>query len=174
VARYEFRKGYHILKPVLEKLIAEGADFNIDIVGDIPDNLKIKNDAVTYHGNLKAEKLKSLKESCEILVVCSLAEGFPTILVEAMARGLAPLASDVGAVSAVVNNENGWLIEPGSEEDLFQAMTLAITTSADALSDKQKKSRDAISRDFKWDSMFNVLVSHLELIVNDYRKRPSR
>lgn len=171
VARYEFRKGYHILKPVLEKLISEKADFTIHLVGEIPDELHIQHPSVIYHGTLGAEELKVLKEKTEVLILCSLAEGFPTILVEAMARGLSPLATDVGAVNVVVNPHNGWLIEPGNVQDLHRAMKEAIVLDADALTEKQKKSRELISREFNWNSMFHALVSHFQTIINDHRNR---
>lgn len=171
VARYEFRKGYHILKPVIEKLIADNEAFTLDIVGQIPQALQIKDSRVKYHGNLGADDLKTLKSQAEVLIVCSLAEGFPTILVEAMARNLSPIATNVGAVNAVVNAENGWLISPGNENSLLCAMKEAISLSPESLGIKQKKSRDMISRNFNWNSTFKMLVSHLQSIEHDNWKR---
>lgn len=171
VARYEFRKGYHILKPVIEKLIADNAAFTLDMVGQIPPDLHILDARIKYHGNLGADDLKVLKSQTEVLIVCSLAEGFPTILVEAMARNLSPIATDVGAVNAVVNADNGWLISPGNENSLLNAMKEAIALSPESLGMKQKKSRDLISRDFNWNSTFKMLVSQLQSIADDNRKR---
>ena len=55
----------------------------------------------------------------DVLVVPSLSEGMPTVILEAMARGKAVIATDVGAVSDLVSEEE-WCVdsEPGSVEEL--------------------------------------------------------
>ena len=53
----------------------------------------------------------------------SLSEGMPTVILEAMARGKAVIATDVGAVSELVSEENGVLIQAGSVEELSNALT---------------------------------------------------
>ena len=48
----------------------------------------------------------------------SYSEGMPNVIMEAMSRGLAIIATDVGAVSKLVDEENGWLINPRGLEKL--------------------------------------------------------
>jgi glycosyltransferase involved in cell wall biosynthesis len=42
----------------------------------------------------------------------------PNVIMEGMARGLAVLTTDVGAISSVVNQDNGWFVKPGNSQDL--------------------------------------------------------
>lgn len=171
VARNEYRKGYHILKKVLLQLIEEDLDFNIGIVGDVETSDKINNPKVHYHGSLGADELKKIKEGAEVLLVPSLSEGFPTIIIEAMARGLCVAASDVGAVSYVVNESNGWLMKPGSVNSLAETMKLAISAGKAELEQKQTNAINKVADEFNWDSAGKSLISQLETAVNDYRQR---
>lgn len=171
VARYEFRKGYHILKPAIEKLLLENKNFRLQIVGEIPEEFRIQNAQVAYYGNRKAEEIKDLCDMADVLLLPSLAEGFPTILVETMARGVIPLATDVGAVQAVVNSENGWLISEGNVEALYEAMCVAIETDQTELQSKSDAAVEFVHQKFNWNSMHKTLVSHLQTIVHDHRKR---
>lgn len=55
------------------------------------------------------------------------ADGLPTVLLEAMARGIRCVAADVTAVGEVVRNqETGWLVPSGDAEAFTQALAEAI------------------------------------------------
>ncbi len=46
-------------------------------------------------------------------------EGFPLVLVEALAQGLSILASNLGSMATIINDgKTGLLFEPGNAEDL--------------------------------------------------------
>ncbi|MEK0420492.1 MAG: hypothetical protein RLZZ161_343, partial [Bacteroidota bacterium] len=51
VARNEYRKGYHLLYETLQELVTDNETFEIDIVGELSDNLKIEDFRIRYHGN---------------------------------------------------------------------------------------------------------------------------
>mgnify|MGYP006235532131 CR=1 FL=1 len=70
-----------------------------------------------------------LYRTCDVLVVPSHSEEMPTVILEAMASGLAVIATDVDAVSLFVDGENGWLIEPRGPAKLKNALVEA--TKAD-------------------------------------------
>lgn len=174
VARNEFRKGYHLLFEILQELITDNETFEIDIVGDLPETLHLKDPRIRYHGNLTAEELKSLKEKCEVLLLPSLSEGFPTIIIESMARGLCVAASEVGAVPKVIDSTTGWLLKPGDSKELKDKIKAIIRTSATELAEKQMASYRKVLHDFQWESTVNQLVSHLEKATHDYRERIDR
>jgi glycosyltransferase involved in cell wall biosynthesis len=171
VARFEYRKGYHILKSVLKNLNAEGHKIEIILVGEIPNMQQLNLPGIKYAGNQTAEQIKKLADECAFLLVPSLSEGFPTILVEGMARGLVPIATNVGAVSAVVNEHTGFLIEPGSENELKQAIIGALTMSQNQFAKMRKAARSMVMNNFLWVKLFAVLILHLQQITDDYRKR---
>ena len=174
VARNEYRKGYHLLKEALQDLIIDNETFEIDIVGALPDAEKIKDPRIRYHDNLSAAPLKNIKEQAEVLLVPSLSEGFPTIIIESMARGLAVAATNVGAVPKVIDESTGWLMDPGLSKTLKDTMKEIIRCPKAVLADKQQAAYHKILRDFQWNATIKRLISHLELAINDYRKRTTR
>ena len=89
-------------------------------------------EATTWHGVIRNRAaLHRVMDRCHVFVLPSLAEGMPTVVLEAMARGLPVIATDVGAVSEVVEpGRNGWLVTPGSVPALEGAMKVAMKLSS--------------------------------------------
>lgn len=170
-ARYELRKGLKFLHEAIEVLEKEGLNFTVDIVGEVPASIRLRSQKLVYHGNLSADQLKQLKEKCEVLVVPSLSEGFPTVIVEAMARGLCCIATDVGAISSVVDNSNGKIISPGNTLELADAMRFFINSEPGVLKTLQHNAIEKVKQEFNWEIRFQLLLLHLESILNDSRKR---
>lgn len=174
VARNEYRKGYHLLHETLQELVTDNETFEIDIVGELPDSLQVKDPRIHYHGNLSAEALKTLKERCEVLLLPSLSEGFPTIIIESMARGLCVAATEVGAVPKVIDKKTGWLLPPGDSKSLKDSMKAIIRTPSGELHQKQMACYQKVLHEFQWESTVNQLVSHLKTAAHDYRERITR
>lgn len=174
VARNEYRKGYHLLHETLQELIKDNETFEIDIVGELPKHLELQDPRIRYHGNLSAEALKPLKDSGEVLLLPSLSEGFPTIIIESMARGLCVAATGVGAVTKVIDKETGWLLHPGSSKSLKDTMKAIIRTPAPELRSKQMACYQKVLHNFRWETTVNQLVSHLQTASHDYRERITR
>jgi glycosyltransferase involved in cell wall biosynthesis len=69
------------------------------------------------------EPMSALYPVFDVLALASVWEGLPLSLLEAMASGLAVVATDVGGVrDAVIDGENGLLVPAGVEEDLVSAL----------------------------------------------------
>ncbi len=65
----------------------------------------------------------ALLKTADVLVLPSLWEGMPNVVLEAMAAGRAVIASAVeGSEDLVVPGETGWLIPPGDPEPLAAAL----------------------------------------------------
>ena len=150
LGRAERRKGIVELNDVLQKLISEKQNFKFEFIGPIPDSMKIIHDSIIYHGEIRdTQKIKNLLSQNDVLVCPSWSEGFPNVILEAMASGLAIIATDVGAIAAMVSNKNGWLIEPANKEQLETSLIEAINTKD--LTSKKEQSLKLVQTKFNWD-----------------------
>jgi glycosyltransferase involved in cell wall biosynthesis len=162
VGRYERRKGIEELHSMLGSMPEEIA-FEFHFIGPIPPSKKIKNSRIVYHGQLKAtEDIQAILDASHVLVTPSYAEGMPNVIMEGMARGLAVIATDVGAVSAQVDAQNGWLIEAANEEALRVAFEQALYLSAASLDAMRMASAEKVRRTFTWEQVIQQTLRSFE------------
>ena len=161
MGRYERRKGVPELNEALKNLLAENALFQFDFIGPIPQESRLQHPSVRYHGELRNfHDIRTILQQSDILVCPSWSEGFPNVILEGMANGLAIIATDVGAVSAMLNSQNGWLIKPGDVHELQKTLKMAIG-SQDTLANKKARSLERIHSEFNWDRIFEKLQQHI-------------
>ena len=144
VGRLSPEKGYSGLLAALARLVEEGVDFSLTIVGDGPSAQVVHADAaalnlgnrVHFTGALtEAETLAEIANA-DMLVLPSLMEGLPVVLIEALALGLPVIASRVAGIPELVEaRQNGWLFAPSDWKEL------------------QTRLRDAIADRSIWDKM---------------------
>ncbi len=166
IGRYERRKGVQELSTVLKQLLADTkANFEFHFVGPIPDEVKISKPNIIYHGSvIDFDAIKKIIRSVDVLVCPSLAEGMPTVIVEAMASGLAIIATDTGGTQSLVSEKTGWLIEPGSESQLKNALKDAINVSNEVLSAKKENAIQLIKDDFLWERVIDKSILDIKKI----------
>lgn len=69
----------------------------------------------------KDAELTKIYQEAHIIILTSLFEGFPFVIMEAMSFGVVPITTAVGGIPLhVVDNENGFLVESGSEEKIVK------------------------------------------------------
>lgn len=162
IGRYELRKGIAELNVVLRKLLADKLNFTFDFVGPIPVEKQVAHPNITYWGTIKAEaRLKEILSHCDVLVLPSHSEGMPTVILEAMASGLAILATDVGTVRSMVNDDNGWLIPAKSNEALETAMREVIHSDAEQMMAKKQASLHKLKANFLWEKVAETTRSEI-------------
>ena len=161
VGRYDKIKGIDELCQAIRQL--ENYNFEFHFVGHIPENNKIKSEKVFYHGSTSdAEKLKEIMRICDVLICPSYSEGMPNVILEAMASGLAIIATDVGAVSKMVSNENGWLLEYSDKEKIKSAIIKAIHISEDDLMNKKEHSVKKVKDLFLWEKIIYQKIESIQ------------
>ncbi len=164
VGRYEKRKGIDIIHESLKELIKLDLDFQFSFIGPIPENKKIQHKNIQYFGLVTDYQQIAFEYTrAHILVTPSISEGFPNVIIEAMTYGCAIIATDVGAVSLLVNKDNGWLIKP-NVENLTSALSEALNTSKIRLKQKQEHSLKIIER-FNWELISNEMIKKFEEII---------
>ena len=162
VGRYERRKGIEELTEVLKKL---KDDFLFDFIGPIPVQYRIKDTQIHYHGQVQEEEtIKTILRKVDVLVCPSWSEGMPTVILEAMASGCAIIATDVGAVSELVDDKNGILIEPGHRNSLSDALIQMIHWDRETVWAMKKNSIEKIRQQFLWEQVIEKAISELSSI----------
>lgn len=163
VGRYEWRKGLDVFNAVIPELLEiYKTNLSFEFIGAIPDDKRLKNEKVHYHGPLyNEEKIQEIYKSAFVLVCPSYSEGMPTVILEAMSAGLPVIASDVGAVSNLVSDENGRLVNPGNPQELKAALDYMLTI-APALLDKLGKTSAKKAETFRWSAVAQKTISDLK------------
>ena len=165
LGRYERRKGIEELNEVLEELMDQ-VDFEVDFVGPIPASKRLKHSKITYHGEIKdQQKLQEIMDKCSVLLCPSHSEGMPNVIMEGMARGLAVLATDVGAVSIQVDQNVGWLIEPAKKEDLIKSLQEIDCCSSEDLLSKRQAAHDKIASRFTWEQISKQTLEEMQTVI---------
>lgn len=84
-------------------------------------------EAVEHHPHMAWDRLMAAYDEADVFVMPSVpgrGEGVPKVVLEAMARGVPVVASDVGGIRTLIQNEvNGLLMEPGSEDAIVGAVS---------------------------------------------------
>lgn len=160
VGRAERRKGIQEINLAIKAL--DQYNFECHFIGPINDTLKIKSNKVIYHGPIyDAEILKKHLDEKDILLCPSYSEGMPNVIMEGMARGLAIIATDVGAVSKLVNTENGWLLDTKDNisKSLMKAMTEAIL-NPNKISSMKNSSINKVKA-LQWNHVIKKLITEI-------------
>lgn len=167
VGRYEKRKGIEILNSVIRNLINENIKFKFVFVGPIPSEKQIKHKQVSYKGSISDEnKMKKIYAEADIYVLPSLSEGMPTVILEAMALGLAIIATDVGAVRQMVSDENGILIHANNTHKLEKAIKKMLLLPDARLQIMKNKSCSLVDEKFTWDKIVKSYITFFNSILN--------
>ncbi len=77
---------------------------------------------VEVPGYLNRDEVKDLLDRSNVFVLASRAETFGVVVIEAMARGIPAISSDIDGTREIINSTNGILFEEGSKKGLTEAL----------------------------------------------------
>jgi len=164
VGRYERLKGIEEIFKVINKLINE-YNFEFHFLGGIPKDKRIYNDSFFFHGIIEnPEIIKNILIDSDILVCPSYSEGMPTVILEAMACGCAIIATDVGAVKTMVNDENGWLINNINIEAELEKAIISSILEKKTIFNKKLNSLKKVKKGFTWDIIIHKTIDMMKTI----------
>ncbi|MGB7408938.1 MAG: glycosyltransferase family 4 protein [Pontixanthobacter sp.] len=140
VGRLSPEKGYYGLFAALRNLAKGGIDFKLTVVGDGPigDQLRLSlagtelDGRVEFVGYLAEADTLAAIERADILVLASLMEGLPAVLIEALALGKPVVAPHIAGIPELVEDgQNGLMFTPSDWGDLERALHTMVTSSDD-------------------------------------------
>lgn len=133
VGQLEYSKGIDVLLEVWNEIKSVGA--TLHVVGDgslrmVVEAKTAQSATIIYHGRLDGEALEVVWRQADILVLSSRClENAPIVISEALARGCAIVASDVGGVRELaMYSSKCRLVPPGDVSALAQALIAVIET----------------------------------------------
>lgn len=162
IGRAERRKGIEELNKAIQLLIQMETDFEFTFIGPIPENKYIKDDRVSYLGEIRdTDRIKAILAQQDCLVCPSHSEGMPTVILEAMACGLAIIGTNVGAVERQIQG-NGLLLDKPDVNAIEEAISTFANLEDEFLTALKQKSLDLIAEQFVWEKV-------VEQKINDFK-----
>ena len=135
------------------------ADFHF--IGPIQKKQRLSQSNVTNHGpSGDLDKLQNLLPAMDVLICASHSEGMPNVIMEAMASGLAVIATDVGATSLLVSDHNGLLMPKATTHSISEAVWKMLDKTSDEILEMKRRSLEKI-RSFTWN---RIAKQNLEAI----------
>ncbi len=168
VGRLYHRKGLEILLRSIPPVIQQFRDVKFAISGtgfkkkeeslrDLAKELEIE-DYVTFLGYVPDEKLPDLYSGSDIFVLPAIYENFPFAILEAQATALPVISTKVGGIPEfLINNENGFLIDPGDPAQLTQRI-LTLLQDPKLAKKMGSQGRKLIEEKFAWRLITNQVI----------------
>lgn len=157
VGRLTHRKNHQSLIAAIALVRAECPSIQLTIIGD-GEQFKLLQDQirelgldqhVQLLGTLDSKQVRSHMLSARALVLPSLAETLPCVIMEAFALGRPVVCTRVGACDELVRNgENGWLISNITPAAIAAAIMEVLKTPTDQLSQMGQNGAALVRRDY--------------------------
>ena len=165
--RADYQKGIARLKRMTELLIARCAPFELRFVGD--EHLRAESvewpigPIFVHPATHDKVQLAAYYAEADVCVLLSRWEGVPLSLLDAMAHACVVISTDVGGVSELVGDRNGFLLPNGEDEevaaqaaDLIGKILLDETGSA-----AMRREAVATAWQYSWDEAAKACMSFL-------------
>ncbi len=172
VARLVPLKAHEVLLKAVHKLISNGCDIHVLIVGDGPRRKELEDlsqslrisDRVVFTGY--RTDVPQILNLIDIFVLSSDWEGFPMTILEAMASGKPVVCTDVGGNrEAVVNGETGFIVPPRDIKFLSESLFKLIQYT-DLRKEMGERGKERFLKNFTVD----VMVKKTESIYEEFFK----
>jgi colanic acid/amylovoran biosynthesis glycosyltransferase len=148
VGRLSPEKGVVLLVEAAAKLKRDGVRVELVLIGDGPSRPDIEQsvarhglaEAVTLAGWLGSERVREEILGSRAVVSASFAEGLPIVLMEALALHRPVVSTYVAGIPELVQpGINGFLVPPGSVDDLAEAMRAVVGAPIDQLAEMGRR-----------------------------------
>ena len=141
VGRLSAEKGFDVLIRAADRLLSDGHDFQVWIVGE-GDQREPLQSLIDELGRSDRIRLPGYRDdptevyqAMDVYALSSLREGLPNVVLEAMALSIPVAATRIAGVPRLIRGgENGLIVEPGSVDGLVKAL-------GDLLSDEKLRER---------------------------------
>jgi teichuronic acid biosynthesis glycosyltransferase TuaC len=172
VGRLDTAKGIEELLEAFASLATRRPNLRLAFVGDGPggDHLRSKSrhlaleDRITMNGACSSQGVAQWLAAATVLALPSYNEGYPNVVIEALSCGRPVIATNVGGILELVNEESGILIAPRDSRALAAAIEKAMNRGWD---------EHFISEQFRrgWDEAADELLRICELALEQRKNK---
>jgi glycosyltransferase involved in cell wall biosynthesis len=124
IGRWSEEKRPEIFLKIAKQIISKHDSIEFFMAGTgMKSNIAKINDAgVNFLGEItNYNELEKVYDQLTFILITSEYEGFPMVIMEAMAKGVIPIATNVGGISEhIINNQNGILVSNSDEEKVVK------------------------------------------------------
>lgn len=166
------RKGLKYLIKAFRQFAKNKQDVEFILYGDgnqkeelIQVSAGLVGSKIRFMGEATREELAKSIPFSDVFVLPSLNEGMSNSLLEAMASGLAIIATDVGGTKELVDDSNGIVVEKEKSNDILEALNM-LYEDRDLLESMGKSSRRK-AESMNWKSMANEYVKLYKYCLDD-------
>jgi glycosyltransferase involved in cell wall biosynthesis len=167
VHRIAYRRGTRLLVPALEKLAASGADdVRLVIAGDGPDLERLRRDAaesacansIEILGAIANRDLPDLYRAADCFLMPSFEEGFPRVLLEAMATEVPVVTTNAGGSADVVGDGYRYVVPTGDVDAIVRALADLHDRSENERAEIGRALRDRVSERYATEPVAEMLA----------------
>ena len=177
IGRMTEQKGHAVLLEAVSRIKNVLPPFRILFAGEGPQKefLTKKSHTLDLHENTVflggRRDIPELLSASDVVVLPSVSEGVPYVLLEALAMGKTVILSNVNGVSELMpNGDEGYLVPPGSPEKLTEALLKTLWDKQDAR-ERAGAGRRRVQQDHdlkkilaKWETLYHELAG--DLLIN--------
>lgn len=168
VGGFSFEKNHQGLLKIFEKVLQKNPEVQLHLIGGGPLKVEIEKKVqdLKLEGNISfygyVENPLPYIKAADVLVLPSIIEGLPGVLLEAMYCETAVIAYDVGGISEIVSDTTGTLIKKNNEEEFAKAI---INTLEWAKSRQTTKAHQMVKKHFMNEQIALKFVNSYEKIA---------
>jgi len=160
VGRLSTEKGLNYLIEAVSILKNKMNDFVVLIIGDGPERKKLEK--LTYENGVEdvicflgyKEKAWQYMQEFDLFVLPSLWEGFPNVIIEAMAQNVLVVATRVGGVPELIkDNETGFLVKPRDGKALAERINYVLNLPEKEKKKIEENARRVVKKEFSIEKM---------------------
>lgn len=131
VGRLDRQKGFDLLLDAFARIADQRPEWNLVLIGDGPERSRLAGQVDSRQLQQRVlmpgwveNPWESLSRHADVFVLSSRYEGFPNVLLEAMAAGMCPVAFDcpTGPRELIANERSGLLVPVGDSQALADAL----------------------------------------------------
>jgi len=167
IGRLHAVKGVRYLIEAMKIIQNEDSEIKLMLVGDGKDRTKLQKlvksldlgDCVSFAGQIPNHRIPEYMATSDIFVLPSLSEGFPNVILEAMASRLPIIATDSGGIPCLIQNEvNGFLVKPRNSNEIAKKILFLLKN------DKVRQDISANNKNLAKEYSWEKIVVQLEKI----------